>query len=55
MVGPWGCGGSAQIVKATNEGQNKISKLAFRSPLVALKMEIISIDVSNDSCVRGLN
>ncbi len=37
MVGPWGCGGSAQIVKATNEGQSKISKLAFRSPLVALK------------------
>ncbi len=27
-----GCGGSAQIVKATNGGQSKIRKLAFRSP-----------------------
>ncbi len=35
-VGPWGCEGSAQIVTATNGGQNKIRKLAFRSPLVAL-------------------
>ncbi len=35
-LGPWGCESSAQLVKATNGGQNKIRKLAFRSPLVAL-------------------
>ncbi len=35
--------GSAQIVKATNGGQNKIRKLAFRSPLVALRCSLVDI------------
>ena len=29
--------GSAKIVKATNEGQHEMWKLAFRPPLVALR------------------
>ena len=37
-AGPCGCEGSAHIVKATTRGQVSIWKLAFRPPLVALRM-----------------
>ncbi len=37
-AGPCGCEGSAQIVKATTRGQVSVWKLAFRLPLVALRI-----------------